>query len=78
MVGSRGFRRSSMCEARRWKRLTVTSSPSRATTIWPLRTSGLHGEQVTVENVAYIAHGHAAHLEADSRACALNSVGATW
>jgi hypothetical protein len=48
----------------RRSRLTVTSSPSRATTIWPFLASLvlLHREQVAVED-AGVAHAHAAHLQ---------------
>ena len=48
----------------RLKRFTVTSSPSRATTIWPFFASLrlLHREQVAVHD-AGVAHAHAAHLE---------------
>ena len=43
--------------------LTVTSSCTRATTIWPARAAGaMHREQVAIED-AGIAHAHAAHLE---------------
>ncbi len=48
----------------RWKRLTVTKSPSRATTIWPEARVGapVHGEEVAVED-AGVLHAEAVHAQ---------------
>jgi hypothetical protein len=61
---SRGSRGSARCPCGAVQRLTVTSSPRRATTIWPFLASRglLHREQVAVHD-AGVAHAHAAHLQ---------------